>query len=448
LYSYEYEKELETSLENEYMLESRVYPNSLSAYYTIYDTKRVLRFSTPGDPQYEKANATLPTGILAEKMPGSPIWTNGGDPYGLNNFTVSVVAAHPVVGVQGWSPRDDSAYYGWTAINASSSLRYWKDDWTSLETLPDLQTLVGQVSDVDQVKQSNPGDNTTEIWFSPVWMPSLEPGSHSWIGIFFNGKIIGVRNESTQLKPGLLSSMIEDPKATVDVNTYTVSAYWNTDEVHMFGNEGLITLIQTSQLSPVKPSNPRMIALNFTDADTMYSAAFNQFVGSTQLLKIGKKAPTLAAALAVTLSRIPWLNYDAFSAALSQEIQTGLNQVAFRFITTKHGYGYGTRSTSVYLAMAVILAYCVITVIYILYTLITGSASNAWSSGIELVTLALQSKKPDHLGHTSVGVDSIKTLSESVGVRVNVDNELELVFAHDRDFETRNLRKIARNKEY
>lgn len=67
---------------------------------------------------------------------------------------------------------------------------------------------------------------------------------------------------------------------------------------------------------------------------------------------------------------------------------------------------------------------------------------------MELVALALQSKKPDDLGHTSVGIDFLDTFDKSVGIRFNGDNELELVFAKDRDLESRDLRKIQRNKAY
>ena len=83
-----------------------------------------------------------------------------------------------------------------------------------------------------------------------------------------------------------------------------------------------------------------------------------------------------------------------------------------------------------------------------LYTFATGSASTAWTSGVEILALALQSKRPDHLGHIGVGIDSTKTLGQAVGIRVNADNGVELVFAHDRDFNTRGLQKVKQNTEY
>jgi hypothetical protein len=79
---------------------------------------------------------------------------------------------------------------------------------------------------------------------------------------------------------------------------------------------------------------------------------------------------------------------------------------------------------------------------------LAGTSSIVRNSGIELVALALQSSRPDNLGHVGVGIDSIKTFSESVGIRVNTENELELVFAHDCDIEARGLREVQQNKEY
>jgi hypothetical protein len=156
----------------------------------------------------------------------------------------------------------------------------------------------------------------------------------------------------------------------------------------------------------------------------------------------------LAAALSIWIAALPMSGViDPFIYELPPNIDTK-DFTAFRFISTQYGFGYGTRSTSVYLSITVLLLYCVVTITYMLYTFVTGLASTAWNSGVELIALALQSKQPDHLGHTGVGIDSLKTLGESVGIRVNTDNEVELVFAHDRDFETRGLRKLERNAAY
>lgn len=167
-------------------------------------------------------------------------------------------------------------------------------------------------------------------------------------------------------------------------------------------------------------------------------------------------AKNLVTAFALAIARIPDVPIvnnlsSGYIAGLEHEMLSGkdaANITTFRYTMVYYGFGYGTRSTSIYLAMAVMIIYCILTVSYMAYTIATGRSSTAWSLGIELVTLALQSRRHDHLGHVSVGIDSINTLAEPVGNRVNSQNELELVSAHDRDLGTRDLRKIATNKEY
>jgi hypothetical protein len=240
-----------------------------------------------------------------------------------------------------------------------------------------------------------------------------------------------------------------DPDFSVSAEACRISAYWNTAEVQLI-YDGSSTLVDVGWLWTVEHFKRRKIALDFTDADTLHNATL---------------APTMPNGYPTSLDGIlaTWIanfpisspftsdpmdeNWRFFDKLFTTKMPTA-NYTAFRFITREFGYGYEPRSTSVYLSIAVLLLYCIIVAGYIIYTLVTGSASTAWSSGVELMTLALQSKRPDHLGHTGVGIDSLKTLRESVGIRVNTDNEVELVFAHDRDFETRGLRKLERNAAY
>ncbi|KAF2030503.1 hypothetical protein EK21DRAFT_88825 [Setomelanomma holmii] len=120
----------------------------------------------------------------------------------------------------------------------------------------------------------------------------------------------------------------------------------------------------------------------------------------------------------------------------------------FEVWDTLYAYGYSTDTISIRSSPAVITAYCIITIMYLAYILLSGSTSTAWNSLIELVALALQSRKPEILGHVGVGIDSIKTFKQAIGIRVNNDDELELIFASDRDFDSKGLRKIESNKVY
>lgn len=94
------------------------------------------------------------------------------------------------------------------------------------------------------------------------------------------------------------------------------------------------------------------------------------------------------------------------------------------------------------------VVYCTITLLYIGYTLITGLTSTAWSSAIELVALALQSSKSSVLGDSAVGIDSIKSFSRGVGIKVNTDNELEIVYVKDDDYKMRTWKKIQHGQQY
>jgi hypothetical protein len=129
----------------------------------------------------------------------------------------------------------------------------------------------------------------------------------------------------------------------------------------------------------------------------------------------------------------------------------------FRINSKFTGYGYGGTDTAVQLSLAVIIAYCLITVVYVTYIMVTGHTSIAWNTATELIMLALQSKEPDDLGYVSVGVDTMETLRRSVGIRVNTVNiadtgenmqKLELVFEHDVQDKKRTLKRVERNQAY
>jgi hypothetical protein len=129
----------------------------------------------------------------------------------------------------------------------------------------------------------------------------------------------------------------------------------------------------------------------------------------------------------------------------------------FRIDKTIYGYGYGVNNISAKLSLAVVIAYAVVTFAYVVYTVMIGHTSTAWSSATELIMLALQSRDPGHLGHISVGLEKSETFQQSVGIRVSSMNvtgtgetteKLELVFEHDQSSERRELSRIKRNKTY
>jgi hypothetical protein len=224
----------------------------------------------------------------------------------------------------------------------------------------------------------------------------------------------------------------------VTVRSCSLSAYWNTVEASILVSQGRLVPARTKPISELDLRDVREITLNMTGVDMLSDPNFST---------TDSEHVDLAVALALTISSLPSFNKDHWES----EGGTGnrlTDYSVFEPVVKWYSYGYCTDTTSVRLALAVILAYCIITVSYMIYILVTGSTSTAWNSAIELVTLALQSRKPNCSGHIAVGIDSVDTFNQSVGIRVNNDNELELVFASDRDIGTMGLRKIEHNKGY
>jgi hypothetical protein len=229
----------------------------------------------------------------------------------------------------------------------------------------------------------------------------------------------------------------------LSISACTISAYWNIGEVQLIEKMGTADL-RTGPPAMSEPRDARHIKLDLAHVDTLQSPEFVRDLIEMSALKLN--GLVLTPLLAIAISSIPNPSTD-----LGYDKPPGpdeLNHSALKFTTVLYGHGYGNWSVSVRLAMAVIVTYCVITIVYTTYILITGSTSTAWNSAIELVTLALQSNKPNHLGNSGVGVDSLRTFQEGVEIRVNQNHELELVFAHDRDINKRELKNIEQNREY
>jgi hypothetical protein len=213
-------------------------------------------------------------------------------------------------------------------------------------------------------------------------------------------------------------------------------------------NRGLTLAIEIGPITKLQLHDMRNITLNTTGIEMVYD---RDFIRGLRY----KPSISLAAVFALTISSLPSL-YTIRRTSPRQvdtSYQWGYNLTDSQEVTkvtdiqtVKYAYGYTTDPTSVRLSLAVILAYCIVNIVYLVYILVT--ASTAWNSAIELVALALQSKKPDYTGRTAVGIDSLDTFNQSVSIRVNSDNELELVFASDRDVDTRGVRKIEKNVAY
>jgi hypothetical protein len=385
------------------------------------------------EPEIHLVNtATIPSCFSVEYM----------DTYnGPGNRTTSLTTTNPVVSTRCVGTRDlqMSSDKNQTDSSYDVKISYLHEDGVTLRDLFDFRTLVNRVSNFSGLSSAARGQT---VYFPAIWTAAPDSSSNSLIGLFPQSQWYDLNEEP----PLALSWPSTQPplKTThfkVSVAACTILASWNTGEIQLIERFGTSEL-RTVGTALSTPHNPRPLTLDVSNIEKMKSPEFMRdlidinpaFDGALSELLV--LAITAAPSQALELEQQMPPDYD------ERKMST------FHYTTVIWGYGYGNRSTSVWLAMAVMVTYCVITVAYIAYILVTGSTSTAWNSAIELVALALQSKRPDNLGNTAVGLDALATFKEGVGIRVNQDNELELVFAHDRDVGKRGLRKIERNKEY
>ncbi|KAK2875132.1 hypothetical protein FQN49_001758 [Arthroderma sp. PD_2] len=127
-----------------------------------------------------------------------------------------------------------------------------------------------------------------------------------------------------------------------------------------------------------------------------------------------------------------WQSYDGVRLTG----QPGTVFTARRVLT---GYAWTLHGTSIKVAIAVLCLYCIFALSYVLYTLITGRSSLAWSSISDLVALAMNSTPTERLKNTGAGVSKADIFRNLVNVKECGDGrKIQLVFEKDiRDGKTR-----------
>jgi hypothetical protein len=405
---------------------------------------RMLDRSPHTVPTYTVPTYTVPATVVTENLFRVSQWDT-------DNTTYSVFAPQPVVKcAQG----DVMQGRNWTS---NLEIEFVRDDGTARGVLSNMGDVVRQVR-----RPSESVFRSEQAWqyFDPVWMPSPETGSSSLVGVFFkcrwtiNENISPSRGEQPLLKN--LTEILEmrpEERSNCSATVSTITAVWNTSEA-ILDAKGLRFNSLTDWWEVVLG---RPITLNVSSVEVA-NATLQRTIDSLYDDYMITHEDVIGTAFALAISEIPtglfpnpefpfFLDkYDIIDRNYTDEDL--VDMAKFTYTLTEFSYGYGTTSTSVYLSMVVISFYCVFTILYLAYILITGSTSTAWNSAIELVALALQSQRSSHLGKISVGIDTLSAFNEGVGIRVNAENELELVFANDRDTGSRDLRKIERNKEY
>ncbi|KAH6845923.1 hypothetical protein BKA58DRAFT_415416 [Alternaria rosae] len=262
----------------------------------------------------------------------------------------------------------------------------------------------------------------------PVWVASPEPGSSSVVGTFIQSNCAGL--EQYMISDLLLNKFNQSvllSSSCLSTKTCTVAAFWEPSQHELAADSGS-WVVRTGSLSNSGhglPKTTRPISADFGSITGLSNPSFGA------MLSKGSQSDStrLAAALATVFSEIPWK--EQIQSASGHEPYT-----VFEIVLTRLGYGYEMSSTPTRLSLAVVMAYCMFAVGYITYMLSSGHTSTAWSSATEIIVLAMQSKRSEHLRH------------EPVGIRVNDHNHLELVFKHDESNRLRELRRVRLNKAY
>lgn len=373
-----------------------------------------------GDP-HASAAATIPT-----QMSAGVLGSVSTDP--ASNQTISVELPRPVVTVKCMS----------STLKADSQIEYFLDSGNSTGMSSSFKDLIQQ-----HLSRFNSTDASIDS-LPPLWSRSPEPGSSSYIANVFNDSCASSPGSKSYHISNVLDDHIQTTNTCLSTLTCTVAAYWELSEHEVIMSDGL-RLVRTAPLSAAVFEIPRKTRAMTVDWDNISSLNSSRFA---KMLYPSDGNVGSSLILAISLATI-------ISETSGQSKRTTINlpkeakqQNQYKIARVSHGYGYETSSISTRLSLAIIMTYCIVTVAYITYMLASGHTSTAWNSATELIVLALQSRRTEHLGHTSVGIGSIKTYREAVGIRVGDGKSLELVFAKDSNAKVKNLRRVVPNMAY
>lgn len=394
---------------------------------------RYPRYPNGRQSEIEEATTTIPT-LFATRLFSQFGVLRGSAERPYYNSTISVKIPQPVVTTR--------CLNNWYA-EAWDTIKYPQDGDTSVGILGSLESWAQRPMGTGVHSFNTLG--LARITFQPLWVPSPEKDSHSLLGVFFSSA------SSTETT---LQQLLEDSKKfgkdqhNIAVHCCSITAFWKTGETKSIvdGSQSnlMVGFVQTDKITAMESSNSRPISLNLSGLDMPSHAQFASMIGNSSY------TTGLARAFALALAEVPTNVIESQSPEKWSNLKSSKENVDAILVSTIWAYGYSADSTAIRLSIAVFLAYCLIVVTYMVYILTTGCASTTWNSAIEVVALALQSRNPKYPnhGHFAAGIDSLSTLRQDVGIRVNKDNELELIFANDRDLDYNELRKIEKNKAY
>ncbi|OAL55152.1 hypothetical protein IQ07DRAFT_638863 [Pyrenochaeta sp. DS3sAY3a] len=371
--------------------------------------------------------ATIPTS-LSYSLLGQPVPAMV-EPSAVNYFTV--VTTGGAWTLRSWQPLVTMACVS-TRPNEVSY--YYKDDG-SKESLPNITNFYEQ-----SLKNNEVRDHSLFLNGTWLWIVSPEEGSSSLLSLYFS------------------DTVAPDSPIPFHQACSIASFWWNTETRVSATDAGF--LIQNNvpmDRKSVTEQQLKPISIKPDVLDSMYRIG-GMWGGDGTPYYFGATAQA-PLQVALSLSQLPWASeHTEWLGSNNTSRVDPKDSTTFQIKQTLRGYGYGVDHTSVRLSVAVITAYCLIATIYVAYLIVTGHTSIAWDSATEMILLALQSKEPNNLGHTSVGLNSMETFRRNVSIRVKNVNigdtgetreKLELVFANDnQETEQLGFSKVVRNKAY
>jgi hypothetical protein len=296
------------------------------------------------------------------------------------------------------------------------------------------------------ISASNASD-TNSFSIPPMWYDDLETGSNSIIGCFMGG-------ENSYLPYFLLNETFQDGQGDALVTrTCTISAYWALSQhTRTWSDDGLAKIttdFTPNSLKDGTPTFPIKLSVKAIKGlqDIRYDSPWPLLPAVFANALAYVNTTTFVVPLSFTDSLVDRQEITSWPTKNSRYSSNG-SMTAVSIDLAYSGYGYGSLSVTVILSLTVLGMYCLVTTLYLLFLLINGSVSTAWDSAIELIVLALRSHNPNFLGHTSVGVESISTFRQPVGIRANDEDGLELLFERDEGVDHKRYQKVEVNKMY
>ena len=145
----------------------------------------------------------------------------------------------------------------------------------------------------------------------------------------------------------------------------------------------------------------------------------------------------------VNVGNYPWYPREQDFDVVARRNTSEWTEVTWQ--VRRFGYGWGLDGITIKLAAAALLFHVLLVLIHVPTVMIGGWTSTCWSNVGELLALAVNSQRVDHLDNTSAGIEKSTTWQEMVRIREVGDTGLQLVFGNAHQGVTK---RIVLNKKY